>query len=604
MRNIAIIAHVDHGKTTLVDFILRQSGTFRSNQQVVERVMDSNDLERERGITILAKNASVHWGGVKINIVDTPGHSDFGGEVERTLGMVDGVLLLVDAAEGPLPQTKFVLKKALDLHLKPIVVINKIDRKDARPHEVLDEVFELFLTLGANDSQLDFPVVYTIAKQGIAQMELEHPGKDLVPLFETILKYVPPPLADTENPLQMMVTTLDWSDYIGRISMGRIVRGSIKTGETVALIKEGKDIKPARVTKLFVFEGMKQIETESAEAGEIVAVAGFEDAMIGDTIASATEPEALPYTSVDEPTIAMNFMVNTSPFAGTEGKFVTSRNLNERLFKELNTNVAMRVERTDSPDIFRVSGRGELQLAILIETMRREGYEFAVSRPEVLFKRVEGALHEPIESVVIDVAEDFLGVVMEHLGKRRGEMTNMINSRGSIRVEFLVPTRGLIGFRSQFLTDTRGTGTMHQLFHGYMPYKGDIDVHHHGALIAMETGDTTGYALESVQERGVLFVGPGTKVYMGMVIGENARDEDIVVNATKKKHLTNMRASGSDGAVQLTPPLQFSLEQFIEFLVEDELLEVTPQSLRIRKRHLVHTDRKNAKKRSMESNEV
>jgi GTP-binding protein len=604
MRNIAIIAHVDHGKTTLVDFILRQSGTFRSNQQVVERVMDSNDLERERGITILAKNASVHWGGVKINIVDTPGHSDFGGEVERTLGMVDGVLLLVDAAEGPLPQTKFVLKKALDLHLKPIVVINKIDRKDARPHEVLDEVFELFLTLGANDSQLDFPVVYTIAKQGIAQMELEHPGKDLVPLFETILKYVPPPLADTENPLQMMVTTLDWSDYIGRISIGRIVRGSIKTGETVALIKEGKDIKQGRVTKLFVFEGMKQVETESAEAGEIVAVAGFEDAMIGDTIASAAEPEALPYTSVDEPTIAMNFMVNTSPFAGTEGKFVTSRNLNERLFKELNTNVAMRVEKTDSPDVFRVSGRGELQLAILIETMRREGYEFAVSRPEVLFKRVDGALHEPIESVVIDVAEDFLGVVMEHLGKRRGEMTNMINSRGSIRVEFLVPTRGLIGFRSQFLTDTRGTGTMHQLFHGYMPYKGDIDVHHHGALIAMETGDTTGYALESVQERGVLFVAPGTKVYMGMVIGENARDEDIVVNATKKKHLTNMRASGSDGAVQLTPPLQFSLEQFIEFLVEDELLEVTPQSLRIRKRFLVHTDRKNAKKRSMESNEV
>jgi GTP-binding protein len=599
IRNIAIIAHVDHGKTTLVDHLLRQSGTFRSNQHLVERVMDSNDLEREKGITILAKNTSVHWGGVKINIVDTPGHSDFGGEVERTLCMVDGVLLLVDAAEGPLPQTKFVLKKSLDLHLKPIVVINKIDRRDARPHEVLDEVFELFLTLGATDAQLDFPVVYAIAKQGMATHELDQESNDLTPLFETILKHVPPPAAEAEAPFQMLVTTLDWSDYLGRIAIGRIARGTVRVGQRIALVRSDDTVETETITKLYAFEGLRRAEVSGASAGEIIAVTGFENAMIGETLADAASPVALPYNSVDEPTIAMNFMVNTSPYAGTEGKYVTSRSLSERLFKELNTNVAMRVERTESPDIFRVSGRGELQLAILIETMRREGYEFAVSRPEVLFREVNGSVHEPIEQVVLDVAEDYLGVVMEHLGKRRSDVTNVTNSRGSIRVEALVPTRGLIGFRSQFLTETRGTGILHQLFHSYQKYRGDIDAHDHGALISLDTGDTTGYALEGVQERGELFVTPGTKVYMGMVIGRNAREEDIVVNATKKKHLTNMRASGSDGALQLSTPRNMSLEQHIEFLIDDELLEITPTSLRIRKRHLDHNERRNAKRKAL-----
>jgi GTP-binding protein len=598
IRNIAIIAHVDHGKTTLVDHLLRQSGTFRENQVVAERVMDSNDLEREKGITIMAKNAAVRWNDVKINIVDTPGHSDFGGEVERILSMVDGVLLLVDAAEGPLPQTRFVLKKALELHLIPIVVINKIDRSDARPQEVLDEILELFIALGADYDQLHFPVVYAIAKQGRATLSLDQPAETLAPLLETVLKTIPPPSFDAEQPFQMIITALDWSDYIGRIAIGRIKRGRVKTGDSVALIRPDGSVEQQRITKMYAFEGVVRAEVQSAEAGEIIALSGFENVHIGDTISDSAFPEALPYVNIEEPTIAMEFSVNNSPFAGREGKHVTTPKLRERLFRELRTNVALRVEETDSPDVFKVSGRGELQLAILIETMRREGYEFAVSKPEVLFRRNEqGQLLEPIEHVIVDVPETHIGTVIEILGRRKGEMMNMMPTADVIRAEFYVPARGLIGFRTEFLTSTRGAGIIHHTFHDYQPHKGPMSGRTKGALVSMETGAATAYSLESVQERGILFIAPGNEIYEGMVVGENSREDDLSVNPCKAKHLTNMRSSGSEGIVRLDPPRQMSLEQFIEFIEDDELLEVTPVNLRIRKKILDTTQRQRAAKR-------
>lgn len=601
MRNIAIIAHVDHGKTTLVDTILKQSGTFRDNQQVAERVMDSNDLEREKGITIMAKNTSVRWKDYKINIVDTPGHSDFGGEVERILGMVNGVVLLVDAAEGPLPQTKFVLKKSFDLHLKPIVVINKIDRKDARPEEILDQVMELFMSLGADYDQLDFPVLYAIGKQGIAKRSLDDPSETLEPLFETIIQQIPPPICDAEAPFQMLISALDWNDYVGRIAVGRIHRGSVAVGDSVSLLAgDGSKTINTRITKLYTYEGLKRAEIESASAGEIIALSGFEEVNIGDTVAAASTPERLPYTNVDEPTISMYFMVNNSPFAGQEGKFVTTPKLRERLYRELQTNVALRVSDTEAPDVFKVSARGELQLAILIETMRREGFEFAVSKPEVIMHRDEatGELMEPVEEVVIDVPEDVVGPVMENLGRRKGEMTNMISSGGNSRLEFIVPSRGLIGFRGEFLTQTRGEGLMHQNFHAYQPFKGAIEGRLKGALVAMETGTATGYAIESTQERGIMFIEPGVKVYEGMVVGENAREGELPVNVCKAKQLTNFRSAGSDGLARLAVPRKMSLEQFIEFLDEDELLEVTPENIRIRKKILNMSERQSAAKKA------
>jgi GTP-binding protein len=605
IRNIAIIAHVDHGKTTLVDHLLRQSGTFRDNQVVADRVMDSNDLEREKGITIMAKNASVRYrdaegNETKINIVDTPGHSDFGGEVERVLSMVDGVLLLVDAAEGPLPQTRFVLKKALEMGLPPAVVINKIDRSDARPNEVFDEVLQLFINLGADYEQLDFPVLYAIAKQGIAKTSLEDDSTTLTPLFDMVVKHVPPPPADVTQPFQMIIAALSWNDYVGRIAIGRIHRGKVKIGDTVALIRPDGSIENNRITKLYNFEGMNRKEVESAEAGDIIALSGFENVHIGDTIADATCPEPLPYVNIDEPTLAMNFCVNNSPFAGREGKFVTTPKLSERLYRETRTNVALRVEDTDQPDIFKVSGRGELQLAILIETMRREGYEFAVSKPEVLYKRGDGGeLLEPMEHVIVDVSQTHIGTVIELLGKRKAEMLNMTPAGDAVRAEFVVPSRGLIGFRTEFLTATRGEGILHHTFHGYDKHRGEFGTRTRGSLVSMETGPSTAYALEMVQERGVLFVGPGTEIYEGMVVGENSREDDLVVNPCRTKHLTNMRSSGSDGIVKLDTPRQLSLEQFIEFISEDELLEVTPHNIRIRKRVLDATERNRARKRAL-----
>lgn len=599
IRNIAIIAHVDHGKTTLVDHLLRQSGTFRENQVVATRVMDSNDLEREKGITIMAKNAAITWNGTKINIVDTPGHSDFGGEVERVLSMVDGVLLLVDAAEGPLPQTRFVLKKALEMGLTPIVVVNKIDRSDARADEVLDEVMQLFINLEADYEQLDFPVIYAIAKQGIAKRSLTEESDSLTPLFETVVATIPPPPADQEQPFQMIIAALDWNDYVGRIAVGRIHRGKVKVGDQVALMRPDGAIENSKITKLYVFEGNQRKEVENAVAGDIIALSGFENVHIGDTIADAANPEALPYVNIDEPTLAMNFMVNNSPFAGREGKFVTTPKLRERLFRETRTNVALRVADTDQPDLFRVSGRGELQLAILIETMRREGYEFAVSKPEVLFKRDEnGKLQEPMEHVIVDVSQAQIGTVIELLGRRKAEMLNMTPSGDMVRAEFIVPARGLIGFRTEFLTSTRGEGIIHHTFHGYDAHKGEFATRTRGSLISMEAGPSTAYALEMVQERGVLFIGPGVEIYEGMVVGENSREDDLVVNPCRTKHLTNMRASGSDGAVKLDTPRQLSLEQFIEFISDDELLEITPQNIRIRKRFLSANDRARMKKRA------
>jgi len=600
IRNIAIIAHVDHGKTTLVDHMLRQTGTFRENQEVIKRVMDSNELERERGITILAKNTSVFYKHkspsgeqrvVKINIVDTPGHSDFAGEVERTLKMVDGVLLLVDAAEGPLPGTKFVLKKSLELHLQPIVVINKIDRKDARAHVVLDEVFELFLSLGANNQQLDFPTIYCIAKQGIAKTELDDESTNLEPLFEAIVNRIPPPPGDTTSPFKMLVTTIDYNDYLGRLGIGRIDRGKIHIASPMKIIHRDGHIEDARVTKIYTFEGLKRVEVEEALAGDVIAIAGMEDVDIGETIADAADPTPLPFVAIEEPTLSMNFVVNNSPFAGLEGKYVTTRHLGDRLARELRSNVSLRVELTDSPDVFKISGRGELHLGILIETMRREGYEFQVSAPEVIYKHIADVLCEPIEHVIIDVPDEFAGIVIQNLGSRKGIMKNMIQSQGNTRLEFNVPARGLLGFRSECMTDTKGTGIVHHNFFGYEPYKGDLSTRHKGAVIQLEDGNSTAYAMWKLQERMTFFIEPGIKVYKGMVVGENARDEDIIVNVCKTKQLSNMRASGADEAIRLEPPKIHSLEQAIEWIADDEYIEVTPKSLRLRKRYLDHNER-------------
>jgi len=605
IRNIAIIAHVDHGKTTLVDYMFRQTGTFRANQDMGTRVMDSNELERERGITILAKNTAVFYkpeGGstIKINIVDTPGHSDFAGEVERTLKMVDGVLLLVDAAEGPLPGTKFVLKKSLELSLQPIVVINKIDRKDARPHEVLDEVFELFLSLGAKDHQLDFPTIYAIAKQGVAKRELDDPSTTLQPLFESIIQKVPPPPGDADQPFQMLVTTIDYNDYLGRLGIGRVNRGTIRLDAPMKVVHRDGTVDDARVTKIYVFEGLKRVEVREASAGDIIAIAGMEDVDIGETIADATDPAPLPFVSIDEPTLSMNFVVNNSPLAGQEGKYVTTRHLGERLAREIRSNVSLRVELTDSPDIFRVSGRGELHLAILIETMRREGYEFQVSRPEVIFKRIDDVLCEPMEHVIIDVPDEHVGVVIENLGQRKGEMRNMIPVQGNTRLEFVVPARGLLGFRSEFMTQTKGTGILHHNFHGYEPYKGDLMHRTRGALVVLEDGLAVPYAMWKLGERSIFFVEPGVRVYRGMIVGENSREYDMVVNICKTKHLTNMRASGSDEAVRLEPPHVLTLEQAIEWIGDDEYVEVTPLSIRLRKRYLDHNERNRMSKKKAE----
>jgi GTP-binding protein len=587
IRNIAIIAHVDHGKTTLVDGMLRQSGIFRENEQVQERVMDSNDLERERGITILAKNTSVHYKGYKINIVDTPGHADFGGEVERVLKMVDGVVLLVDAFEGPMPQTRFVLRKALQLNLKPIVVVNKIDRPEARPAEVIDEVLELFIELGADDDQLEFPVVYASSREGYAVMDLNDERKDLEPLLKTIIEYIPAPEGDMEKPLQLLVSNIDYDDYVGRIAIGRIDRGRIRTGQQAAICRRDGTVYQAKVSKLYRFEGLKRVESELGELGDIVAVSGFSEINIGETVCDVEAPEPLPFVNIDEPTLSMTFSVNNSPFAGKEGTYVTSRHLRDRLFKELETNVSLRVEETDSPDSFKVSGRGELHLSILIETMRRQGYEFQVSKPKVIMKEVDGVEYEPIELLMIDVPEEFMGVVMEKLGSRKAEMVNMHSaSEGYMRLEFKIPARGLIGYRSEFLTDTKGNGIMNNIFNGYEPYKGDISSRQRGSLVAWENGEAVTYGLYNAQERGNLFISPGTMVYEGMIVGENARNEDIVVNVCKKKHVTNMRASGSDEALRLTPPKILSLEQALEFISDDELVEVTPKNIRLRKRIL------------------
>lgn len=599
VKNIAIIAHVDHGKTTLVDGMLKQSGIFRENEQVQERVLDSNELERERGITILAKNTAVNYKGININIVDTPGHADFSGEVERVLKMVDGVLLLVDAFEGPMPQTRFVLRKALQLNLKPIVVINKIDRPEARSVDVIDEVLELFIELGADDEQLEFPVVYASSREGYARLDLNDENNNLEPLFKTIIEHVPSPEGEIDAPLQVLVSSIDYDDYVGRIAIGRIERGKVKNGQQVAVCRKDGTISQSKIGKLYKFSGLKRIEAEEAMLGDIVAVSGVGQINIGETICDVDNPEPLPFVDIDEPTISMTFSVNNSPFAGKEGTFVTSRHLRERLFKELETNVSLRVEETDSPDAFKVSGRGELHLSILIETMRRQGYEFQVSKPTVIFKEVEGQLCEPIELVTIDVPEEYMGAVMEKLGIRKAEMVNMHSSnQGYMRLEFKVPSRGLIGYRSEFLTDTKGNGIINHVFYGYEPYKGEISGRQRGSLVAWEEGEAVTYGLYNAQERGTLFISPGTRVYEGMIVGENARSEDIVVNVCKKKHVTNMRAAGSDDALRLTPPRQLSLEQALEFIAEDELVEVTPKNIRLRKKILDTEQRAKNKNKS------
>ncbi len=587
IRNIAIIAHVDHGKTTLVDAMLRQSGIFRENEAVAERVMDSNDLEKERGITILAKNTAVNYNGIKINIVDTPGHADFGGEVERVLKMVDGVLLLVDAFEGAMPQTRFVLKKALSLNLKPIVVVNKIDRLEARPDEVVDEIIELFIELGADDDQLEFPVVYASSREGFAVCDLGGERKDLKPLFDMIIDKVPAPKGDLSGTLQLLVSNIDYDEYVGRIAIGRVERGSVKLGQQAIICKKEGNVINAKITKLYCYEGLKRIETEEAKIGDIVAVSGVGDVTIGDTICEVGAPDPLPFIAIDEPTLSMTFSVNNSPFAGREGTFVTSRHLRDRLFKELETNVSLRVEETESADAFEVSGRGELHLSILIETMRRQGYEFQVSKPTTINKEIDGVLMEPIEYLMIDVPEEFMGVVMEKLGTRKSEMVNMTSAnQGYMRLEFKIPARGLIGYRSELLTDTKGNGIMNHVFHSYEPYKGDIATRQRGSLVAWEDGEAVTYGLYNAQERGTLFITPGTKVYEGMIVGENARNDDLVVNVCKKKHVTNMRASGSDEALRLTPPTVLSLEQALEFIADDELVEMTPKNIRLRKKIL------------------
>ena len=631
IRNVAIIAHVDHGKTTLVDALLRQSGAVRANQQMDERVMDSNDLEKERGITILAKNTSirylvddpdalghpvhheathtasghdlpavfVHPKEVKINIVDTPGHADFGGEVERVLSMVDGVILLVDAAEGPMPQTRFVLRKALGLGLLPIVVINKIDRHDARPTEVVNEVFDLMIELGASDEQLDFPILYAIGRAGIVRTELTDANEDCRPLFDAVLKRIPPPPGYADAPLQLLVSAIDYNDYVGRLGIGRIQRGKIRQGEDVVLILRDGTQKKGRVSRLTAFEGLRREEVAEASAGEIVAVAGFVDVEIGETFADAITPERLEPIAIDEPTVSMFWMVNDSPFAGLEGKYVTSRNLKERLDRELRKDVALRVRETDQPDRFDVSGRGELHLSILAENMRREDFEFALSRPVVILKEVNGKTLEPYEALVVDIDDEHVGAIMEKLQARRAEMTDMVNpGSGRVRIEFKIPTRGLFGIRTEFLSETRGTGLLYHTFLEYGPYRGEIASRNRGALVAKEAGDTTAYAIEPLQERSELFVVPGQKVYGGQVVGENSRDADMVVQVCRKKHLTNMRASTSDIAVQLAPPRTMTLEQCLEWIDDDELVEVTPDSIRIRKKILDHSQREVARKKS------
>lgn len=598
IRNVAIIAHVDHGKTTLVDELLKQSGVFRDNQEVAERVMDSNDIERERGITILSKNTAVTYGSTKINIIDTPGHADFGGEVERVLKMVNGVILVVDAFEGPMPQTKFVLKKALELNLAVIVCVNKCDRPEARPDEVVDEVLELLIELDANEDQLDCPFVFASAKSGYATLDSSEPGTDMKPLFDTIIDYIPAPTGDPEAGVQMLVSTIDYNEYVGRIGVGKVDNGVLKVNEDLVIVNEHDPdkLERVRIGKLFEYEGLNKIEVKEAQIGSIVAVSGIADVQIGDTLCSPENPDPIPFQKISEPTIAMTFMVNDSPLAGKEGKFVTSRHLRERLFRELNTDVSLRVEETDTTEAFKVSGRGELHLSVLIENMRREGYEFAVSKPEVLYKTDDrGKKLEPMEIAYVDVPEEFSGTVIQKLSERKGELQGMSTaSDGTVRLEFHIPSRGLIGFRGEFLTSTKGTGIINTMFDGYAPYKGDFQYRKQGSLIAFEAGEAVTYGLFAAQERGTLFIGPGAKVYSGMVIGQNGKAEDIELNVCKTKHLTNTRSSSADDALKLTPPRVLSLEQAIDFIDQDELLEVTPESLRIRKRLLDSRERKRA----------
>ncbi|MBE7051675.1 MAG: translational GTPase TypA [Ruminococcaceae bacterium] len=598
LRNVAIIAHVDHGKTTLVDGMLRQSGIFRENQQVDERVMDNNDLEKERGITILSKNTSLMYNDIRINIVDTPGHADFGGEVERVLKMVDGVLVLVDSFEGCMPQTRFVLKKALSLNLKPIIVVNKIDRPNARPYDVVDEVLELFLELEATDDQFNSPVVYASGRDGYATMNPEKPGEDLKPLLDMIVNHVPAPQGDENAPLQLLISNIDYDEYVGPIAVGRVERGRAKVGQNAVVCKKDGSVQQIRLTKMFMYDGLKRVEAAEATIGDIVQVSGVADVKIGETICDSDNPEPLPFIDIDEPTISMNFSVNNSPFAGREGEFVTSRHLRDRLFKEMATNVSLKVEETDSAETFKVSGRGELHLSVLIETMRRQGYEFQVSKPQVINKIIDGKVMEPMELLMIDVPDEYTGTVIQTLSERKAQLINMnASNSGFTRIEFNIPSRSLIGYRSQLMTDTRGNGIMNHVLTGYEEFKGEIPVRARGSLVAFEDGETVTYGLFNAQERGSLFIGPGEKVYMGMVVGENNRGGDIDVNVCKKKHVTNMRASGSDEALRLVPPVIMSLENCIEFLADDELLEVTPTSLRIRKMILDKTLRAKANSR-------
>jgi len=597
LRNIAIVAHVDHGKTTLLDALFKQSGVFRANEHMEERVMDSNALEKERGITIFSKNASVLWNGVRINIVDTPGHADFGGEVERILSMVDGILLLVDAAEGPLPQTKFVLRKSLERNLPAIVVINKIDRNDARPQEVLDNVLDLFIALGANEHQIEYPVVYAIAREGKATLDLSKPGTDLKPLFDTIVSHFKPIEVDTESPFQMLVTTTSYNEYLGRMAVGRIHRGTIKLNDPITTIKLDGRLVNSTATKLFNYQGIKQAECLEAKAGDIILLAGLEDVQIGETIASGTSPEALPAITIDEPTMSMIFSVNNSPFAGKEGKFITSRHLRDRVYKEAEANPTLKVSDTESPDAFKVSGRGELHLGILIETMRREGYEFQVSRPQVIYREVAGKTEEPYEQLIVDIPNNCVGVTMEKLGSRKGEMKNMTPlSEVTTRIEFLIPSRCLLGFRTEFLTDTKGEGILHHVFAGYGEFKGEIPGRNRGVLVAFEAGVTAAYGMFQLSDRGKFFINPRTEVYEGMIVGEHTRENDIAVNPCKTKHLSNMRSKSSDEALTLEPPTIFSLEQCLEYIQDDELLEVTPQNMRMRKKILNNNERMKVEK--------
>lgn len=597
IRNVAIIAHVDHGKTTLVDQMLRQSGTFRVNQHVRERVMDSNDLERERGITILAKNTSVYYKDTKINIVDTPGHTDFGGEVERILSMVDGVLLLVDAFEGVMPQTRFVLQKALGMEKHVVVVLNKMDRQEARPDEVVDSILELFIELGANDSQLDFNIVYASARDGYASLSPDEPGTDIQPLFDAIIEHIPAPEGDADAPLQVMFSNIDYDDYVGRLGVGRIQRGKVKNAQQVLICRLHEQPRSAKVGQLYTFEGLGRKEAESASYGDIIAVAGIAELNIGDTACAPECPEPLEFVNIDEPTLSMMFIVNNSPFAGEEGKYVTSRNLRQRLLKEVETNVSMRVEETDSPDMFKVSGRGELHLSILIEQMRREDYEFSVSRPEVIYREEGGKRLEPMERLTIKTPEEYVGQIMEKLGPRKAELLDMRPDNGGMKLEFSIPARGLMGYRSELLTDTRGNGIMHHLYDGYAPYKGDMPARTRGSIVAHEAGISTAYAIFNCQSRGRVFIEPGVKVYEGMIVGENAKAEDLVYNICRKKHMTNIRASGSDDSLKLVPAALLSLEQCIEFIAEDELIEVTPKSIRMRKATLNKEMRNKAQKK-------